>query len=178
MWNTIVIFAGSNNLKNDNDTVALNSELVKFLNSNKNNIDRVLFWGWIDWVMWVVYNAVKSTEVKVKWYSLSKYRESDQWNWIDLKYYSTDDDRMEAFYKKWDIFIALPWAFWTLREILTINELIKRNWDFKNIYVHTFFKSFFRFVKELENDEMIAREDMWNIKRIDRLDEIKLKDTD
>jgi len=155
MKKTLVIFAGSKEIS-DSDKVKLNTELMSFFEWVKNDIKKIIYWWWDIWVMWIVYNAALVSWIEIKWMSLEKYREYDELKDIEMNFYQNNDERIRAFYEKWDIFLALPGGLWTIREILTINELIKRNNDFKKIFVSLFFKSFYNLIDELERENMIA----------------------
>ena len=173
MKKTLAIFAGSKDIS-DKESEKLKLELVSFFKSIKDKIDKIIYWWWDTGVMWIVYKAALKAWIPIKWYSLEKYREDDEWKEIEMKFYKNAEKRLEGFYQNWDLFLSLPWWMWTIEEILRINTFIKENKELKKIFIPIIFKRFYKLAKGLEKDNMVADEDKTNFVKVKKLKKIRV----
>lgn len=151
----VAIFWGSKSLKSEK-MLKINAKIELFFSDFW--VKNVIFWGWDEWIMWEVLKVCEEKWVNYTWYYVKLETESDLIK--DKKHFETDDDRIRAFFNEADVFLALPWGFGTIREILHINELIKRNKSDKKLYIASEFEAFASLVEGLKEDKMIADLDM------------------
>ncbi len=161
---TLVVFAWSQKIQDNSIYESLKKWLRIFLVENKVSIDRILFWWQNEWVMWLVYKTAQDVWITVKWYSLEKYRKYDEWNGIDICFFPDDYSRNQAFKLDWDIFLALPWWEWTIREIGFIADSILID-EGKYVFISHLFEDYVNLLNSLKNKNMLAPHDL-EIKKI------------
>ncbi len=154
----IVVFAGSQNIQDEKIARELERQFTKFLEENKGNISRILFWWQKDWVMWLVNNAANKIWIDIKWYSIEKYRKYDEWNWIDIDFFKDDYSRIQAFTEQWDIFIALPGWEWTIREIGFVVDNISID-EWKYVFISHLFEDYVNLLSSLKWKNMLSPHD-------------------
>lgn len=148
----IAVFWGSKSLKNDEKMSKIWQKLEKML--KKLNINEVIYGWWDSWVMWLILEKSKENLIPIKWIYVELEEVSNKIE--DKIIFKTDDERIKYFFSEADAFLALPWWLWTIREILSINELIKRNKSSKQIYVLSEFDAYSDLMKKLSKEDMIA----------------------
>lgn len=154
----VAVFWGSKSLKSEK-MLQINEKICDFFDDFW--VKNVIFWGWDEWIMGEILKVCEKKSINYTWYIVELEPESEKIK--DKKHFKTDDERIEAFFNWADIFLALPWGFWTIREILHINELIKRRKSNKKLYVVSEFEAFASLIEWLKKDNMIADLDVWII---------------
>ena len=169
---TLVVFAWSQEIQDKKIYEELEKWLKTFLEENKSSIDRILFWWQNDWVMWLVYKTAQEIWITIKWYSIEKYRKYDEWNWVDLDFFSDDYSRIQAFTWDGDIFLALPWWEWTIREISFVADNIWID-EWKYMFISHLFEDYVNLLDSLKLKKMLAPHDL-EIKKITDISTIRI----
>ena len=73
MWKTIVIFWWSQELTDVDLSKKISLELEEFLYNNKQDIDKILYWWWVYWVMKTILDVSRKVGISIEWYSLLKW---------------------------------------------------------------------------------------------------------
>lgn len=154
-----IVFFTWSKLSKDKVKKEIINYLENFYKENKDKINKVIYWWWKDWNMWIVYDFFKNKYIELEWIVLE--REIDMWFKVHVtKKLKTDNERIEYFYQNSDLFIALSGWLWTIREILEINEKIKEEKNDKKIIVTKNFEDFYIFIKSLKEKSMINETDL------------------
>ncbi len=141
----IVIFAGSQNINDSEINEQIASQLEAFLEANKIAINKVLFWGGSYGVMKIVLDTCKKLWIVIEWYSLERYKKEN--NPVPTVYFWKNSERLEWFWRVWDIFLTLPWSIWTAGETFAISEVLLDLWKEAPIYISLLYKSLFVFIE-------------------------------
>lgn len=171
---TIAFFAWSQKIEDESLKQKVEDEVEAFLIENKDKIKKIIYWWWVEWVMWIVLEACRKVWIEIKWYSIERYREYDEWNWVDITFFQDDDERIRNFAKNWDLFIALPGAFWTVKEIIWVKDHILEWATQKYIFVSSLFTAFYNLVNELTKTWMVYWKDKKTIIPVENLWTIRI----
>lgn len=170
----VAIFSWSQKIKDKLLANQVQSDLKKFFESNKERINKILYWAWTSWVMWTVLETAQNVWITIEWYSIERYRKYDEWNWINTTFYEDDDVRIKEFTKSGDVFLALPWAKGTIKEVLWVSDNILESWENKTIFVPSTFIALFNLFTDLKAQWMMYPDDMKVIKTIDQLGNLRI----
>lgn len=170
----IAIFAWSQEISNTHLNESIKEELRKFLIDNKNKIEKIIYWWSTHWVMWIVFQVCQEVGITIEWYSIERYRKYDEWNWVNILFFKDDEERIWKFTENWDMFLALPWWLWTIKEILSAKDYILESKSQKHIYVSSLFTTFYTLLNNLIEQWMIYWKDKDTIINALSLNDIKV----
>lgn len=160
----LVVFAGSQEIENEEAREELHNQFKIFLETNKDKIAKILFWWQDHGVMWLVNDLANELWIDIKGYSIEKYRKYDEWNGIDVDFFEDDYSRIKEFTKQWDIFIALPGWEWTIREIGYVADNIWLD-EWKYVFISNLFEEYLVMLNSFKRKNMSSPHDL-KIKKI------------
>jgi predicted Rossmann-fold nucleotide-binding protein len=141
---TVVIFAGSQDLKDPQVQEQVSLQLEGFLQANKDVVEKILFGGWNYGVMKNVYDTCNKLWIVIEGYSLERYRKEK--NPVPTLYFPKNSDRLEWFGKQWDVFLTLPGSIGTAWETFSISEVLLDLGKEAPIYISLLSQSLFAFI--------------------------------